>query len=535
VVSAVRREWSLCLALVVAAALRMNQLGAQILVGDEWHALEKAASASWTEIATSFGRADHSIPIALYYKLLASTIGLTETWIRLPFLLAGLATVAALALAARRIVPRAVADTFAWFLAVSPVLAFYSRFARPYALTCPLALAALLFFRAWWRTRRGRFAAGYAASVALGAYFHAAILPFALAPFLFYGVRAVRAGDERRRELRGLLAIGALTGVALAILLLPPFLLDSGNMGKKSGFGLPQLGTVARAARIFVGPSSSLVALASVPFLVLGIAHLARRVPGLTALFALAGAAQCAAVALIAPAHRSDVFAFARYVLPLLPPLLLALACGVHVFFGRASAAMRALAGPLLGGLLAALGPFPSTWFRPDNWSANHLVFHMLGQDDEFVAHVRAVPAFYLELRERPPASLTLIEAPWFQPIFANPLPHYQRMHRQHTEIGFTSTRVGPPRQGELPYPCPGFELENFVFLEDLLGSRTPTADYLVLHRDLRNEYDMGSAPVLLPLADEQHEDITPYVERARARFGAPVFEDALVVVFRLR
>ena len=536
VLAVVRREWSLALAVLVALVLRTQQLGAQILVGDEWHALEKAASAGYGEIATTFGVADHSIPIALYYRAVADTFGLDEAWIRAPFLLAGLATVVGLSLAARRHVDRATSDAFAWLLAVSPILVFYSRFARPYALTCPLALAALLFFHSWWRSRRRVHAFLYALAVAAGGYLHPAVLPFALAPFPFFLARTLRgrAGD-RASGVRALAWMALITAIGLALLLLPPFLLDPENLGRHSGWGFPVPGTVLRALRIFAGTDSKLMAIVLLMPAAVGLVRLAKTASDVTALFVAAAALQAGAVFLIAPAHRSDVFAFARYVLPLWPPVLLAVACGVLALLEKVPAGGRALAGPLLGAWLVAAGPLPPTWVRPDDWSANHLAFAMLGRRDDLAANVPHVSDFYERLRNRASGSLTLVEAPWFPPIFANALPLYQRVHRQRVRIGFTSSHDAGPGRGELPYPAPGFELDNFLFVEDLLGPGPPFADYLVLHRDFRREYDMRTAPILLEIANVQFRDIGPLVERCRNRFGVPEFEDEWLVAFKLR
>src|SRR6185503_12877097 len=148
---------------------------------------------------------------------------------------AGLATVVGLSLGARRFVERATSDVFAWLLAVSPVLVFYSRFARPYALTCLLAMAALLSFHSWWRERRRRPAILYALAVAFGGYLHSAVLPFVLAPLPFFFLRALRADPETRRAgVRALFGIASMTGAALALLLLPPFLLDPEGLGRHS-------------------------------------------------------------------------------------------------------------------------------------------------------------------------------------------------------------------------------------------------------------------------------------------------------------
>jgi hypothetical protein len=130
---------------------------------------------------------------------------------------------------------------------------------------------------------------------------------------------------------------------------------------------------------------------------------------------------------------------------------------------------------------------------------------------------------------------VTLVEVPWFPQIFANPLPRYQLVHRQHTRIGFTRASGDAPAYGQLPFPSPGFHFANFVFVEELLGPDEPRADYLVLHRDMRREYRLETVPTLAPVMDGLQIDIAPLVERCRKRFGAPVREDEWMVVFQLR
>ncbi len=531
----VRREWSLLLALLVALALRGYQLGAQVLVGDEWHALEKAARTGYGEIAASFGRADHSIPITLFYRAAADTVGLTEPLIRAPFLLGGLATVLGVSLVARRALDRRTSEVCAWLLAVSPLLVFYSRFARPYALTCPLGLAALFLFRSHWRTGARAPAALFVLAVALGGWLSAAVLPFALAPFPFYLVRALRgAPGERRPRVRALAGLALACALALALVLLPPLLLDPEGFRSKAGWGPTRIGTILETLRVFAGTRSGALALVLLPFAAAGFVVIARRAPEGCALVCTAGALLCATIVLTGPAHAGDEFAFARYLLPLLPLLVLALSCGIARFSGRLPG--TALVGPALGALLLAAGPLPATWHRPANWTANEIAFELLGKQRTIAEQILAVPAFYRELARREPGSVTLIEAPWSSPVFANALPYYQRVHRQWTRIGFTNGLLEREQElGQLPRDSGGFELRNFVFLADLLGPAGPPADYLVLHRDLRREFRVDRLPLLASLADEMHVEIAPIAERFRERFGEAEYEDELVLVFSLR
>lgn len=72
--------WTLMLALAIIAGawLRWYQLGIQVLLDDEWHAVHKVLNSDAAGIATTFGFADHSILLTLYYRLLALHGGLTE-------------------------------------------------------------------------------------------------------------------------------------------------------------------------------------------------------------------------------------------------------------------------------------------------------------------------------------------------------------------------------------------------------------------------------------------------------------------------
>lgn len=530
-----RREGSFLLALAVALVLRVEQLASQILVADEWHALEKAATSSFREIATSFGSADHSIPIALFFRALARTIGLTETGIRLPFLAAGLATVAGLGWGARRLVDRATANAFTWLLAVSPVLVFYSRYARPYALTCPLAIVAVLAFRAWWRGRRSAHAALYVTATAAAGWLHVAVLPFAFTPFAFYGLLVLRAGgQERPRALLRLVRLGLVVGAVLTVLTLPPALLDPGSVGLKTGWGRPPFLSWVRAGRVLLGAPSPWWAAVLGLVAAAGLVRLARRIPETTGLFAAAALVQILTLIVFTPAPRTDTFALARYLLPVAPPILLAAATG-FAWIARGVRAAAA-AGPALAGLCAGLGPLPAMATWPNDWSVNALALAMLGKTESFAQMVPTVPAFYGELARRPAGSVTLLEAPCLATIFGNPLPLYQRVHRQHTRIGLTSGIVpDAPVLLQLPAPAPGFDLGSFVFLSAALDAEEPPADFLVLHRDLRREIRLGPDQVLRQLLEASHVDVAPIAALFQARFGPPCYEDELLVVFRLR
>src|SRR5215471_16666047 len=75
-------------AMLAAVFLRWYQLGIQVILDDEWHALNKLLGADFEGIATSFGYSDHSIPLTLYYRFLLLHGGLTEWVMHVPMLAA---------------------------------------------------------------------------------------------------------------------------------------------------------------------------------------------------------------------------------------------------------------------------------------------------------------------------------------------------------------------------------------------------------------------------------------------------------------
>jgi hypothetical protein len=100
-----RRSGWLLAAAIIGAYFRFDQIGQQLVIGDEWHALHVALNASHSRIAGSFGIADHSIPLALYYKGMLETVGLDLWGLRAPVLLSGLLTVILLPLMCRPLMP----------------------------------------------------------------------------------------------------------------------------------------------------------------------------------------------------------------------------------------------------------------------------------------------------------------------------------------------------------------------------------------------------------------------------------------------
>lgn len=514
------REWPLALAVLVGLALRVQQLPAQVLVADEWHALSIVAREGFRGILSTFGESDHSIPMAAYFELVSRTVGLSDAWIRGPFLLCGLAALLALPLALRRFADRATSDRFAWLLAVSPMLVLFSRFARPYGPSCLLALIAMVAFQRWIAGGGRRWAVAYCACSVAGGYLLLACLPFALMPIAWHGARILlrRRDPTVRRGFGALVLLAAAVLVPLILLFAPALIQDRASLVER--FGKRDLDPAMHlsALRILTGTESGWAALGLCVLAALGWReHWKERRPWLGATTA-AVVAQWVVTALALP---PSPFVFARYALPILPLLLLWAAAGVGVVLRRTRDLRLAdsqLLAPAIGVAFLALGPIPSVLRWPDDFFASRLMIELTSSEDLHGRRARVSP-FYRDLAGRPAGSVTLIETPFVVPLTANPMHHYQAIHRQHVRAGLVSRAPfwQPPRAESL-------RSRGVVWVEDLLAGAEDAGDFLVVHKNLSAESTVAPNVRLGNHTLEQLEQ----------RLGPAVHEDRWIRVYAL-
>ncbi len=131
---------------LVAAWLRLSRLGSKSLWLDEG-ATVALARASWQHFAWVWWHGEANLQ-TVYFLMMRAWVhgGLSETWLRLPSALFGIASVPLLYLVARRLVPASAALASAALLTFSPAHVYYSREARSYTLTIFLVLLSSYFF-----------------------------------------------------------------------------------------------------------------------------------------------------------------------------------------------------------------------------------------------------------------------------------------------------------------------------------------------------------------------------------------------------
>ena len=249
------------LAVGVAAALRTYALGSQVVIDDEWHALHKVMRSNLIGILTHLDYADFSIPVALYYRALQETIGITEWSMRAPMVVAGIALVALAPWLARAWTTRAAGVAWSVLLAISPMLVYLSRTARPYAITALTSTVAIVAFERWWRgdePGRTRWAIAYVVATVLGGWLHMLSLAFTLVPFLYFGARAMRD----RAAFARLFPLGLVTASLLAVVLLPPLVNDWSMFAAKAGQDAVGLDTLERSLLMIAGTGHASVGIA---------------------------------------------------------------------------------------------------------------------------------------------------------------------------------------------------------------------------------------------------------------------------------
>ena len=525
------------LVMAVGVLLRTDQFSAQIISNDEWHALHKAIHAGYSEIATSFGHADHSIPLTLYYRFLYEASGLSENALRMPLLLAGILTILVVPLLLRPFIDRYTALLLAALLSISPFLIHYSRVARPYALTCLLGVVAIVAFYRWWKERRTVWGAIYLGTASLAGYLHPATLAFTLSPFLYYGsfslyqLLRMRDADAFTR----LLILGMALLVVLLLLLGPPIYFDLASITAKSQVHQVTAETFWQGFQLFVGTGNSLVSMVFAAVTSYGIVVLSHRHPQFVGYLAFSNVVYIGVVASSGATYIFHGITFFRYLIPLLPLVLLFFACGCVDLYRRITrSGLHPMAGVvasffLLAGLFL-IGPIPELLQEPNQFTSH--MRYQFDYDKERNVYANygrfqklKMSDFFTQISESKKGELTIIHAPWSHEFHYNRIDVFQRVHGQHIKMGFVGGICGEKKTsdfsgGEYPAWNTRLRFRHFVLLEESLETGRVDGDFLVFDK-VRAWHQRLRA------------DVGKCIRAFKATYPERVYyEDDLVVVF---
>jgi hypothetical protein len=484
--------------LLLGASLRAYRLGQQLILDDEWHALNAVQDHGYGWIFSHLGHADHSIPLTLLYEFLSRTTGLDELTMRLPSLLAGIALLVLLPWLLRHWLRPSERLLLLALLAISPLLINYSRIARPYALLALLAAAAIPTAWRWWQRRNPTPNAwGWYACALVSGWLNPVMLATTSAPLLWFLPSAARAAwrDSRYGPLLRACGMSVMLASGLVLLLFVPLSVDWASLAVKSGVHAVTPEALWVALTLFAGTGSAWLTLAMLALAVTGWVELQRRDTAFARYLLMVAAAAITAVVLTGAEWIGHGLVVARYLIGLLPLYLALAAIGMITAAQWLVTRMGQFRLPY--DVLATLAVPVLLWFGPlpgMDYRGSQFLHHMAWQFDYHpdrnpiraaLADVR-VPEFYRDIATaHPDGGAVIVEAPWHLESNWNALPLYQQVHGQRVQVGFVGGLCAGQLYGELRGDVEGLEFRNFVRLEDLLAGRAE-ADYLVFrHRAL--------------------------------------------------
>jgi len=539
--SMTRWGWLLAWAAVLGIGiwLRFWQIDSQILIDDEWHAVHRLMQASYRDIFLSFGHADYTIPLTLWFKFLAETIGLTEWRMRALPLLFGTATIVMLPWVMRPWLNREARWLFAALIAVSPLLIHFTRYVRPYALTVPLTFMAMVALWRWWHEGGRSWLVFFVLAAVASAWLHPLTLLFtgsALLWFLGQSLYNISRRGSWHNFFR-IVPVGILVSVLAGLLVLPPLLADPSAMQSKSGIHQVQLATFVRAWEMMVGTGYLLVAIGLGLLALAGAVRLAARDLAFALYWAFMSLIAVIVIVALDPAWIHHALVLVRYSAVFQPMILILLSLGMLTLAERAvnlkpavqpdqpRAGWNALIGTLLPLGLVLSGPLTENYRGLNNFTS-HMRYHFDYDFDRSVyvavMNEAELPTVYRQMMVEP-GDWTVVETPWHFESHYSPLSQYQRAHQMPVRIGMMSGLCTDWTFGELENDDDQtIRFDRFVFLDSLLHWRAEENRFVVFHR--------GS-----PFGEVRElPDIEPCIDRFRAQFGTPWFEDEDQVVFRL-
>lgn len=519
--------------IAIAAWLRFGGVQMQLILDDEWHALNMVQNHDYAGIFSRFGTADHSIPLTLWFEFVSRHFQLTEMAMRWPSLLAGCVTVVLIPWLLRPWLGTSQRLLLMALLAISPLMVFFSRFARPYALLALLLSAAVILAWYWWSERRLGAGAAWVFCAVLAAWLNPLSMAIGFAPFAVFGCVGLVEGF-RSRGWQGLWrlitpAIFAVAGVAL--LLGAPVMNDWASLTGKSGQDHADLDTLWAFASFFTGTGQAWVMALLCIAAVLGWLKL-RRIDGVFAGYLLA-VMLLALVTVVSTgaAWIHQAIVPARYLIGLLPLFLALVALGLVAVLDRylqflGPPQKTGFKGLILATLVVGLwqaGPLPH-WNLRSSAFAHHAAnyFDLRRERNPFISFLSGyqVDPFYARIAARHPnGEAVVVEAPWYFESSLNPLHLHQQVHGQSTRVGFVNGLCAPPLRGEVRHNAQGINLRNSVFVEDLPAA-IEAPFYVVLRRQ-------GLA------TESPHQmDYPACVSALRERLGEPLYRSETALVF---
>lgn len=511
-------------AFIVGAVLRFYQLQNQILSGDEWHSIHMAMHSTYLKILSDFGTGAHSIPIALYYRLLIDTVGLSELTMYIPFFVSGILIIVVIPLLLRRLVGDFNAGVLAWLLSLSPFLIFYSRFARVYGLIVFFGFSGVLFFYYWMLTGKKKHFALYVFCAALTSYLHIVAIPFVFAPLAYYSISIFYRKKEVKKIVLSikLLKIYFAALMPTVALLIVPVINSSHIITDRANQTDIAFITILKSFPVFFGSQNKLVIIIFLLCLALGLFDGFKKYRKLCIYLTFLYLIQTIFVFLSKPPAGNAVHMFSKYIIVVGPVLLLFISIGLRLVINTLKKS-KAFVLPVI---FAAYWYHctPSVFFQYNN-ATNFYIYAQLFTGKEFYNYIfehhlveaeslENLPAFYKEMGSYPPGTFTIVEAPYHYDGLLT--FSYQLTHRQKLLMGFVNGLCSKSRRGEVPVSFANIDFNHFIAIKNKNELVDKNVDFVIFHKNTGL-------------------NVSKCIETYQHWFGDPYFEDRDIIVFSIK
>lgn len=569
-------------AFVVGTFLRLYLISEQILLDDGWHGMYYVTEKSFTYLLTHFSIPGAScIPMNLYRWLLLHSIGWSEILLRLPSLAAGILALAVFPVLLKKIFNLRVTIIFAFLLASSPLLTFYSRVSRPYSMVALFGFLSVVAIYLWASGGGRKYAVLYVVASVLSIYFHlfAAVVVLTPLGYVFLAKlihKLTGSSDEQVRIVPGLLEITLAGGsivILLSVLVLPSLILSS--MDAAIGKDRITFESLVQFACILSGTANKFVMILFLGLLGFGQVLLLRKVRLLGGIF-LSTLIMCLAVLWITgPYGVHTPLVISRYIIPvfILSYVLVALSVDSILRYFQSSKLIkgRRYSDALVNLIPAALlllfffsGPLIDIYAHPNNFTNHHAFqesYEPATWEQAYTSDMEPgvgiaksdMPRFYQRLAGQPDDTV-IIEYPMEISSDYNFYYFYQHFHKKAVIVGYITRpdimeytfKRKEPETELMHFATSGFyadlalcsindtsklAFKNMVDMMDIDAIRKSQADYVILHKNLRVEMN----PFLFGKETPVYTPVIILSRNYREFFGPPFYEDNDIIVFKIR
>lgn len=470
----IAKNWLFLVFLILATTgitLRLWHWSDQILLDDEWHALNFVFNRSFFDVIMQQGLGANSIPVNIHSWIILNTLGWSEPLLRLPSMAAGIIALIVIPMLVRRIWGDAVACITAALLAVSPVVIFYCRIMRPYAPVMLLAVSSVLLTLAWMKEGRRRDLVLSALCGSFAIYYHLyAAIPVGM-PFIIALAASLKPIGPRlgltltsKTPLTDILTAGGIMAILDGVLVVIPNVLNPWWSHGIHGVDHADLQTVITVSSLISGSGNHLLMITVIGLLLIGFAVIIRgsRIAGVSIAASFLLFTLVMAKTTQEGAHAG--IQVARYGITFLPLSFVVIAVALAWIGNQLSTKFKTFhSKPLLFSIAVvawlpylATSPLWTTYSAPNNFTS-HSAYQYRYEPIKWQEKSRErdlAPGISMAFQDIPPFYLKspllksakgIIEYPMLIGDQLNIYYYYQHFHQLPVVAGFVSNNIYAP------------------------------------------------------------------------------------------